>query len=49
MLSVDYLSDEGLHMGKRFTGATLGMAAVGTGEVVFEDYQEYMAKDDGSK
>ena len=49
VLDASYLSDEGLRMGKRFTGATLGMAAVGNGEAVFEDYQEHMAKDDGSK
>ena len=49
VLDAAYLSDEGLRMGKRFTGATLGVAAVGSGEAVFEDYQEHMAKDDGSK
>lgn len=37
-----YLSDEGVRMGKRFTGATLGMAAVGSGEAVFARYEEQM-------
>ena len=41
-IDVSYLSDEGLAMGKRFTGATLGMACIGRGEAVFEDYQERM-------
>ena len=40
-----YLSDEGLRMGKRFTGATLGMAAVGSGEAVFTRYEETMKED----
>ena len=44
-LSAAYLSDEGVRMGKRFTGATLGMAAVGKGSAVFTDYQEQMTKD----
>ncbi len=31
----DYLSDEGLQEGKRFTGALLGLAAIGKGQVCF--------------
>lgn len=44
LLTLDavYLSDEGLKMGKRFTGATLGMAAVGKWKAVFSAYQETM-------
>lgn len=34
-LRTDYLSDEGLTEGKRFTGATLGLAAVGKGKALF--------------
>ena len=34
-LRADYLSDEGLTGGKRFTGAALGLMAVGTGTAVF--------------
>ena len=45
VIDAAYLSDEGLRMGKRFTGATLGMAAVGSGEAVFTCYEETM-KDD---
>ncbi len=36
----EYLCDEGLTGGKRFTGAMLGLAAVGDGEATFTDYQE---------
>ena len=36
-LSADYLSDEGLSEGKRFTGAALGLAAVGDGGTVLFD------------
>ena len=39
---MEYLTDEGLRMGKRFTGAALGLAAVGKGEAVFTDYTEEM-------
>lgn len=42
VLNAVYLSDEGLKMGKRFTGATLGMAAVGCGTASFTAYQETM-------
>jgi len=45
-LDAAYLSDEGLRMGKRFTGATLGMAAIGKGKAVFTSYQEQMEKSD---
>lgn len=38
-LSVDYLSDEGLTGGKRFTGPLLGIAAVGSGSVSFFCHQ----------
>lgn len=41
-LDAVYLGDEGVRMGKRFTGATLGMAAVGQGEAVFTAYRERM-------
>ena len=34
-LRVEYLSDEGLSSGKRFTGAMLGMAAIGRGQARF--------------
>ena len=34
-LRADYLSDEGLTGGKRFTGAALGLIAVGSGTAVF--------------
>lgn len=39
---VDYLTDEGLRMGKRFTGATVGLAAVGAGDAAFFGYLEEM-------
>ncbi|MBQ9198150.1 MAG: family 43 glycosylhydrolase, partial [Clostridia bacterium] len=39
---VEYLTDEGLRMGKRFTGATLGLAAVGAGQALLLDYFEEM-------
>lgn len=42
VLRTSYLSDEGLKMGKRFTGATLGMAVVGSGHAVFTEYVEEM-------
>ncbi len=41
-LDAAYLSDEGIRMGKRFTGATLGAAAIGTGEALFKRYLETM-------
>ena len=44
VLDASYLSDEGLRMGKRFTGATLGMAAIGSGETLFADYREHYEK-----
>ena len=37
-LRTEYLCDEGLSGGKRFTGALLGLAAVGSGEVVFREH-----------
>jgi len=37
-LRTEYLCDEGLPDGKRFTGALLGLAAVGFGEVIFRDH-----------
>lgn len=46
VLDAAYLSDEGVKDGKRFTGATLGMAAVGGGEAVFTRYQERMVEGD---
>lgn len=45
-LTALYLSDEGVRMGKRFTGATLGMAAVGSGAALFANYEEQMIKED---
>ncbi|MBQ9264010.1 MAG: family 43 glycosylhydrolase [Clostridia bacterium] len=39
---MEYLTDEGLKMGKRFTGAMLGLAAVGVGEAAFHAYEEAM-------
>ena len=42
-LSVGYLADEGLP-GKRFTGACLGLAAVGRGEARFENIGETMTE-----
>ena len=36
------LTDEGLRIGKRFTGAALGLAAFGRGEAVFLNYEEEM-------
>ena len=41
---VEYLTDEGLKMGKRFTGAMLGLAAVGDGEARFSSYREDMTE-----
>ena len=38
----EYLTDEGLKMGKRFTGALVGLAAVGTGQAVFRNVREEM-------
>ncbi len=37
-----YLSDEGVKGGKRFTGATVGLAAVGEGSVLFTGYEDAM-------
>lgn len=37
VIRTDYLCDEGLPDGKRFTGALLGIAAVGKGSVVFQE------------
>ena len=42
LFRIDYLTDEGLKMGKRFTGAMLGLVAVGSGEGRFEEYEEEM-------
>ena len=41
-IRIDYLMDGGSLTGKRFTGATLGAAAVGQGEALFTDYREVM-------
>ena len=38
----EYLTDEGLSAGKRFTGAAAGLAAVGGGEARFESIREEM-------
>lgn len=50
LLTLDavYLSDEGVRTGKRFTGATQGIVAVGCGHASFTGYQEQMIKDDGN-
>ena len=37
-LRVDYLCDEGVSGGKRFTGATVGLAAVGSGQAVLSEF-----------
>ena len=42
-LCIDYLTDEGLP-GKRFTGACIGLAAVGGGEALFENCGETMTE-----
>lgn len=41
-IRVEYLMDGGSLTGKRFTGATLGVAAVGEGEACFGEYREVM-------
>ena len=41
-LITPYLTDEGLKMGKRFTGAVLGMTAIGSGKAVFRNRSERM-------
>ncbi len=41
-LITPYLTDEGLQMGKRFTGAVLGMTAIGSGVAVFRNRSERM-------
>ena len=41
-LITPYLTDEGLKMGKRFTGAVLGMTAIGSGTAVFRNRSERM-------
>ena len=38
----EYLTDEGLKIGKRFTGALIGLAAVGVGQAVFGNIREDM-------
>ena len=38
----EYLTDEGLQGGKRFTGALVGLAAVGAGQAVFRNVREEM-------
>ncbi len=43
-LRTEYLCDEGAFGEKRFTGATLGLAAVGIGKAVFEDVREEMTE-----
>lgn len=39
----EYLTDEGLQWGKRFTGALVGLAATGTGQAVFRNLREEMS------
>ena len=41
----EYLTDEGLKGGKRFTGALVGFAAVGAGQAVFGNIREEMHDD----
>ncbi len=43
-LVATYLTDEGLKMGKRFTGAVLGMMAEGSGKAVFRHREETMSR-----
>ena len=38
----EYVTDEGLEIGKRFTGALIGMAAIGAGQAVFRNIREEM-------
>lgn len=45
-LKAAYLTDEGLTQGKRFTGAMLGLAAVGGGTAVFRGRAETMTEDE---
>lgn len=40
LIRTAYLCDEGLREGKRFTGAMLGIAAVGTGTVAFQETRQ---------
>ena len=41
-IRADYLCDEGVQGGKRFTGALVGIAAVGKGRALFTNYQDEM-------
>ncbi len=43
----DYLTDEGLKWGKRFTGALAGLAAIGAGRAVFGNIREEMKDGQG--
>ncbi len=45
-LVATYLTDEGLKLGKRFTGAVLGMMAKGSGKAVFRHREEIMTEGD---
>ncbi len=47
-LVATYLTDEGLKMGKRFTGAVLGMMAEGSGKAVFRHREETMSQTSGA-
>ena len=39
VIRAEYLSDEGVSGGKRFTGALLGLAALGKGKAVFSGFR----------
>ena len=43
-LRTEYLCDEGVQGGKRFTGALLGLTALGGGQAVFTDYADKMVE-----
>ena len=52
VLRTEYLCDEGAFGEKRFTGAALGLAAVGSGAAVFADCRDRMedpAEEQGEK
>lgn len=45
-LHADYLTDEGVRGGKRYTGATVGLAATGGGSAAFRHRTESMTEDE---
>ena len=48
-LDASYLSDEGVKGGKRYTGACVGLYAVGTGSAAFTEYDEDMWENTGEE